>query len=51
MYGPTRENIEVQVIPEPDNEVDKNAIAVQVNYSNEWHRVGYISFRANTLCT
>lgn len=37
-------DVQVRVLPEPDNEKDKDAISVQVNYCNdEWHHVGYIA--------
>ncbi|KXJ08396.1 hypothetical protein AC249_AIPGENE15539 [Exaiptasia diaphana] len=36
-------NVQLRIVPEPDNEKDKNAISVQVNFSDEWHHVGYIA--------
>ena len=33
----------VRVKPEPTNEYDNRAIAVEVNYDGHWHPVGYIA--------
>ena len=36
--------VNVRISPEPNNEKDKNAISVQVDYGlNGWHHVGYIA--------
>ena len=32
----------VRIQEEPENEQDRDAIAVHVNYNTGWHRVGYI---------
>jgi len=42
------DSVKVRVTPEPDNEKDRNAISVEVNYSEEWKHVGYIASNLTT---
>lgn len=39
----TNEEVQIMIKPEPDNDHDKNAIAVLLNYGTGWKTVGYIA--------
>ena len=43
LHSPNAADVHVKVEPEPNNEKDKNAIAVYVDYGSDWKRIGYIA--------
>ena len=38
----SKEEIELRVLPEPDNVRDKNALIIQAKVNDQWDRIGYI---------
>ncbi len=43
LHSPNAADVRVKVEPEPNNEKDKNAVAVYVEYGFDWKRIGYIA--------